>query len=336
MTVSAPPPSVGSRLAGRYRLDELIGTGGMAQVWAATDTVLNRTVAVKILHAHLRDDEGVAARFRLEARHVARLDHHAVVTVYDTVTTETVDAIVLEHVEGRTLRDELDQVGHLSVAETVLLATELCGAVDAAGAVGIVHRDIKPANILLPTGRIGGQGSVKIADFGIAKTDEGDRTADDLAVGTASYPRSRTAPRTAGRRPDRSVLARRRALRVPERHAARSRATRPKHERRLGCIATPDHWSMSRPMSRPRSQRRSWLRSHATQIIVTIRRASWLPRFATRSDPIASASRRPSAKQPGSRGVRAPPPRPRPRRQPRRPVLVRARRDATDRRSRSG
>ena len=159
----------------------------MARVWAATDTVLNRAVAVKILHSHLRDDSAVAMRFRLEARNVARLDHHAVVTVYDTVTTEAVDAIVLEHVEGETLRERLDRDGRVSSAETARLAVELCGALDAAARVGVVHRDIKPANILLQTEVIGGEGTVKVADFGIAKTDQGDLTADDLTVGTASY-----------------------------------------------------------------------------------------------------------------------------------------------------
>jgi tRNA A-37 threonylcarbamoyl transferase component Bud32 len=188
-SVHLPLPGVGTLISDRYRLDELAGTGGMAQVWAATDTVLNRRVAVKILHQHLRADPGVVERFRNEARSAARLHHHAVVSVYDTVssddpdTTIGVEAIVMELVEGETLRTRLDRVGRMRPDEVVAIGLEVAGALGAAHEVGLTHRDIKPGNILLCAG-----GGVKVADFGIAKSEaDSDLTRDGTLVGTAGY-----------------------------------------------------------------------------------------------------------------------------------------------------
>jgi serine/threonine-protein kinase len=176
-------PSLGDFVGDRYRLDELVGTGGMAQVWSATDTVLNRRVAVKILHPHLRTDPAFVERFRQEARSGAQLHHPSIVAVYDTVSAPDLEAIVMELVEGETLRARLDRVGALPATAVRHLGVELADALDAAHRVGLTHRDIKPANILLCP-----DGSLKLADFGIAKDGSStDLTQDGTLVGTASY-----------------------------------------------------------------------------------------------------------------------------------------------------
>jgi eukaryotic-like serine/threonine-protein kinase len=176
-------PSLGDLVGSRYRLDELVGTGGMAQVWSATDTVLNRRVAVKILHPHLRTDPTFVERFRQEARSGAQLHHPSVVAVYDTVSAPELEAIVMELVEGETLRARLDRVGALPADAVRHLGVELADALDAAHRVGLTHRDIKPANILLCP-----DGSLKLADFGIAKDGSStDLTQDGTLVGTANY-----------------------------------------------------------------------------------------------------------------------------------------------------
>ncbi|HEV8298158.1 MAG TPA: protein kinase, partial [Acidimicrobiales bacterium] len=107
MRNSLPDRRVGMRLGGRYRLDRLVANGGMAQVWEATDETLRRRVAIKVLHDHLRDPATVA-RFRAEGVATARLRHPGVVGIYDTYADERLDAIVMEYVEGATLRDTLD------------------------------------------------------------------------------------------------------------------------------------------------------------------------------------------------------------------------------------
>jgi serine/threonine-protein kinase len=174
---------LGDLVGSRYRLDELVGTGGMAQVWSATDNVLNRRVAVKVLHPHLRNDPSFVERFRQEARSGAQLHHPSIVAVYDTVSNATVEAIVMELVEGETLRARLDRLGALPVGDVRRVGVELADALDAAHRVGLTHRDIKPANILLCD-----DGSLKLADFGIAKAGSStDLTQDGTLIGTASY-----------------------------------------------------------------------------------------------------------------------------------------------------
>jgi len=181
-------PTPGTAIGGRYRLEEPIATGGMATVWRATDAVLTRPVAVKVLHARLAADPEFVARFRREAVAAARLAHPAIVAIYDTCNDP--EAIVMELVEGRTLREELDQRGFLPPAEAVAIASSICQALDVAHKAGIVHRDVKPANVLLSEG-----GQLKVADFGIAKAaraTDGDDDLPDLTaigrmVGTAKY-----------------------------------------------------------------------------------------------------------------------------------------------------
>ncbi|HAS10066.1 MAG TPA: serine/threonine-protein kinase, partial [Acidimicrobiaceae bacterium] len=118
----------------------------MATVWRATDSVLTRPVAVKVLHAHLAADPEFVARFRREAVAAARLAHPSIVAIYDT--SDDPEAIVMELVDGRTLRDELDARSFLPAAEAVAIASAICQALEAAHKAGIVHRDVKPANVL--------------------------------------------------------------------------------------------------------------------------------------------------------------------------------------------
>jgi serine/threonine protein kinase len=177
------PLHPGHVIVGRYRLDEPVGSGAMATVWSGTDLILHRRVAIKVLHSHLRSDPAFLARFRHEAKVAARVTHHGVVSVYDTVEDQSAEAIVLEFVDGITLREHLDRVRRLSPSDTIELGVDLCDALEAAHRSGLVHRDIKPANILIAF-----DGTVKIADFGIAKAEgDGDLTQMGTVVGTASY-----------------------------------------------------------------------------------------------------------------------------------------------------
>jgi eukaryotic-like serine/threonine-protein kinase len=181
------PDGVGSlagvTLCGRYRLERLIGAGGMAQVWSATDEVLGRRVAVKLLHPHLAGDQAFVQRFRAEAVAAARLSHPGIVGIYDTCAEGNHEAIVMELLDAVTLRRHLDDNGALDADTTVRIGLRLLDALEAAHRAGLVHRDVKPSNILLCR-----DGRVKIADFGIAKMDDQtELTQDGTLVGTATY-----------------------------------------------------------------------------------------------------------------------------------------------------
>lgn len=171
-------------IGGRYTLLERLGSGGMATVWQARDRVLNRPVAVKILHEGLAQDPSFAERFRREARNAASLSHPNIVTVFDTGEDEGLPYIVMELVEGETLHAVLRRSGPLSTQQTARIALGALPALEHAHSRGLVHRDIKPANILLTDAA-----NVKVTDFGIAKAqnEASSLTQTGTLMGTASY-----------------------------------------------------------------------------------------------------------------------------------------------------
>jgi eukaryotic-like serine/threonine-protein kinase len=167
-------------MAGRYRTIARVGSGGMATVLLAEDERLGRRVAVKLLHAESPED--TARRFRREARLGASLNHPNLVSVYDIVTDDEGVLIVMEYVEGETLRDALEG-GPLEPGRAIEVLRGLAAGLDHAHDEGIVHRDVKPANVLL-----GSDGRVKLADLGIATAVEGTRiTRSGTVLGTAAY-----------------------------------------------------------------------------------------------------------------------------------------------------
>jgi eukaryotic-like serine/threonine-protein kinase len=174
----------GRTLAGRYELAEVIGRGGMGRVYRATDRVLGRSVAVKILPGVLADQDPTSvARFEREARAAAALSHPAVVAVYDTGADEAARFIVMELIAGRSLEAILRDQGALDPDRAVRIATRVADALAAAHAAGIVHRDVKPGNVM-----VAADGSVKVLDFGIARAiDSTTLTQTSSVVGTAAY-----------------------------------------------------------------------------------------------------------------------------------------------------
>jgi serine/threonine protein kinase len=170
-------------LAGRYRLIEFIARGGMAEVWEGHDVLLARRVAVKLPHAHLGRQEAFRRRFRREAVAAARLSHPNIVAIFDTGTDAEDNFIVMERVDGPSLRQLLVPDRPLPVDRAVSVTAQVASALEYAHRQSVVHRDIKPANIL-----IGRDSIVKVADFGIAKAALGDdMTQTGTALGTARY-----------------------------------------------------------------------------------------------------------------------------------------------------
>src|ERR1700710_495005 len=174
---------IGTLIAGRFRLDEKVGAGGMSSVYRAFDPTLERWVAIKMMHRDITSDPDQLERFRREARAVAQLNHPHVVTVIDAGEDDGTPYIVLEYVEGETLKDRIRRMGRLPVAEAVAYAIEIARALGAAHARHIVHRDVKPQNVLIDE-----EGSAKVTDFGIARTlDEEGLTDDGRVLGTTDY-----------------------------------------------------------------------------------------------------------------------------------------------------
>ena len=168
-------------VAGRYRVEGMLGHGGMASVLRARDDDLERPVAIKVLAEHLARDPSVRTRFLREARLSGKLAHPNVVQVFDAGEEDGRPYIVMECVQGRTLADLLAERGHLPWQEAVRLALQACAGLQHAHAAGLVHRDVKPQNLLLRD-----DGTLKIADFGIARAAEQTRlTQAGTILGTA-------------------------------------------------------------------------------------------------------------------------------------------------------
>jgi serine/threonine-protein kinase len=176
-------------LSGRYETGERLGSGGMSNVYKATDRILERTVAVKILAEHLSDDERFVARFRREALAVARLIHPNIVQVYDSGVDDGRHYIVMEYVSGRSGAQILQRHGPVDAETAAEIGIQACSGLDYAHRRGIIHRDVKPGNLMITGGPVGGGDLVvKLTDFGIARAIEQTRiTQVGSVVGTAAY-----------------------------------------------------------------------------------------------------------------------------------------------------
>ncbi len=184
----------GGVISDRYELEGRLGSGGMSSVYKATDHVLERTVAVKVLADHLSDDEKFVARFRREALAVAKLIHPNIVQVFDTGVDDDRHYIVMEYVEGRSGAQLLSSNRLLGAEEAVSIGTQACAGLEYAHRLGIIHRDVKPGNLMVIGGPAAdgggpnGEMTVKLTDFGIARAGEQTRlTQVGSVVGTAAY-----------------------------------------------------------------------------------------------------------------------------------------------------
>ena len=174
----------GRVLDGRYLISSRIARGGMATVYEATDLRLDRTVAVKVMHPGLGDDEEFAARFVAEARAAAKLSHPNVVAVFDQGNDDGTVFLAMELIPGHTLRDTIGKEAPLSTARTLALLEPVVSALASAHRAGLIHRDVKPENVL-----IADDGRIKVADFGLAKAMSAttQHTATGVLIGTVSY-----------------------------------------------------------------------------------------------------------------------------------------------------
>lgn len=173
---------LGTTLDDRYEIQEIIGSGGMAVVYKATDNRLHRSVAVKILRDELAADEEFRRRFQTEAQAVAMLSHPNIVSVYDVSHSESVEYIVMELIEGVTLMQYMQKKGALGWKEALHFSVQISKALEHAHSKGIVHRDIKPQNIMIIR-----DGSIKVADFGIAALESTQEQRSSQTVGSVHY-----------------------------------------------------------------------------------------------------------------------------------------------------
>ena len=172
----------GKRLDGRYEIHEVLGVGGMAVVYKAYDNIDDRTVAVKILKEEYLASEEFRRRFKNESKAIAVLSHPNIVRVYDVSYGETLQYIVMEYVEGITLKEYIEQQGKLEIREAVHFTMQILRALQHAHDKGVVHRDIKPQNILLLS-----NGNIKVTDFGIARFSNEQKTMTGSAIGSVHY-----------------------------------------------------------------------------------------------------------------------------------------------------
>ncbi|MGN1135636.1 MAG: Stk1 family PASTA domain-containing Ser/Thr kinase [Oscillospiraceae bacterium] len=175
--------NIGKKIDGRYEITELIGVGGMADVYKANDLLENRVVAVKILKNEFADNEDFVRRFRNESKAIAVLSHPNIVKVFDVGFSDKLQFIVMEYIDGITLKEFMEQQGVLKWKDTVHFIVQILKALQHAHDRGIVHRDIKPQNIMLFP-----DGTIKVMDFGIARfaREEG-KTISDKAIGSVHY-----------------------------------------------------------------------------------------------------------------------------------------------------
>jgi len=174
---------IGMKLDGRYELLELIGTGGMAEIYKADDTVEEKTVAVKILKNEFADNEEFLRRFRNEAKAIALLSHQNIAKIFDVGFTESVQFIVMEYIDGITLIDYIERQGVLKWREALGFVRQILKALQHAHDRGIVHRDVKSQNVMLLK-----DGTIKVMDFGIARFNrEIDKTMSEKAIGSVHY-----------------------------------------------------------------------------------------------------------------------------------------------------
>ncbi|MEU9018888.1 Stk1 family PASTA domain-containing Ser/Thr kinase [Actinomadura sp. NPDC048394] len=183
MDTSVADPLVGQVLDGRYRIESRIARGGMATVYVARDIRLDRTIAIKVMHAGLASDEDFVARFIGEAKAAAALSHPNVVAVYDQRSDGEHVFLVMEYVPGRTLRDALTELGRLGPRSALEIMQPVLAALGAAHRAGLVHRDVKPENVLICE-----DGTIKVADFGLARAESASKmTKTGMIIGTVGY-----------------------------------------------------------------------------------------------------------------------------------------------------
>ena len=174
---------IGKRLDGRYEIEELIGVGGMANVYKAKDLLENRVVAVKILRDEFLGNEELVRRFKNESKAISLLSHPNIVKVFDVSVSDKVQYIAMEYIDGVTLKDYIKERHVLTWRETLHFVTQTLEALQHAHNKGIVHRDIKPQNIMVLA-----DGSIKVMDFGIARFSRGEtHTATNKAIGSVHY-----------------------------------------------------------------------------------------------------------------------------------------------------
>lgn len=173
--------TVGTYLADRYEIVSKIGAGGMSDVYKAKDHVLGRFVAIKVLKSEFSEDRGFVAKFRTEAQSAAGLEHPNIVNIYDVGSEEGLHYIVMEYVEGITLKTYIEKKGQLSFKEAVSIAIQVARGIEAAHNKQIIHRDIKPQNIMIST-----EGKVKVMDFGIARAASSNTVSSDV-MGSVHY-----------------------------------------------------------------------------------------------------------------------------------------------------
>ena len=182
MDSATPDPLIGRLVEKRYLIETRVARGGMATVYQALDQRLERPVAIKVMHAHLAEDEDFTRRFIQEARSAARLAHPNIVNVFDQGQEGTLTYIVMEYLPGITLRELLHDFGALTAPQTLDIVSAVLHGLDAAHTAGIVHRDLKPENVLLAD-----DGRIKIADFGLARASTHNTATSQALLGTVAY-----------------------------------------------------------------------------------------------------------------------------------------------------